>query len=138
MKWEQVCEIGRELPEVVEDIWYRTPALKVRGKAICRLREEGDVIVFLTQSVEEQEFLISSQPEIYFITDHYRGWPAVLARLPALSVSECRLRLTCAFRFKAPKALVKQIESPLPEKELSPPTATKGTQKRKMRIAGRK
>ena len=73
--------VNSEFAEVVEDIWYRTPALKVRGKALCRLREEGDVIVFITTSVEEQEYLIASRPDIYFITDHYRGWPAVLARL---------------------------------------------------------
>lgn len=130
MKWERVCEIGRELPEVVEDIWFRTPALKVRGKGICRLREEGDVVVFVTPSVEEQEFLISSQPEVYFITDHYRGWPAVLARLPALSVAECRLRLQCAFQIKAPKALLKQVESALGEEPPAPRTKAKGTQKR--------
>jgi hypothetical protein len=30
--------------------------------------------------LHEQEFLIEAQPEIYYITDHYRGWPAVLAQ----------------------------------------------------------
>jgi hypothetical protein len=28
-----------------------------------------------------------------FITDHYRGWPAVLAQLSKLKEPECRLRL---------------------------------------------
>jgi hypothetical protein len=112
MKWEQVCKLALDLPEVVEDFWFRTPALKVRGKGFCRLREEGDVIVFLTESVDEQEFLIESRPEIYYITDHYRGWPAVLARLAALTVPECRLRLERAWRLKAPKALLKQLDLP--------------------------
>jgi hypothetical protein len=112
MKWAQVCELGRELPEVVEDIWYRTPALKVRGKSFCRVREEGDTVVFLTESVEEQEFLIQTQPNVYYITDHYRGWPAVLARLATLTVSECRLRLERAWRVKAPKALLAQRDLP--------------------------
>jgi len=112
MKWEQVSKLARELPEVVEDIWFRTPAMKVRGKGFCRLREEGDVIVFLTESVDEQAFLIENRPDIYFITDHYRGWPAVLARLPKLTVAECRLRLEQAWRIKAPKALLKQLDAP--------------------------
>ncbi|UQA60611.1 MmcQ/YjbR family DNA-binding protein [Polyangium aurulentum] len=110
MKWEKLCELGRELPEVVEDIWFRTPALKVRGKAMCRLREEGDTVVFLTENVEEQEFLIQTQPDIYYITDHYRGWPAVLARLATLTVPECRLRLERAWRVKAPKRLLAQLD----------------------------
>lgn len=112
MKWEQVCKLALDLPEVVEDFWFRTPALKVRGKGFCRLREEGDVIVLLTESVDEQEFLIENRPEIYYIADHYRGWPAVLARLAALTVTECRLRLERAWRLKAPNALLKQLNPP--------------------------
>jgi len=114
MKWAKLCELGRELPEVVEDVWFRTPALKVRGKAFCRLREEGDTVVFLTENVEEQEVLIQTQPDVYYITDHYRGWPAVLARLATLTVPECRLRLERAWRVKAPKALLAQRDGRAP------------------------
>ena len=118
MKWEQLCKLGRELPEVVEDIWFRTPALKVRGKSFVRLKEDGESVVFLLENVDEQEFLTEAQPEIYFITDHYRGWAAVLARLAKLRVPECRLRLERAWRLKAPRALVKQRDAP----RVTPPT----------------
>jgi hypothetical protein len=114
MKWEALCKLGRELPEVVEDIWFRTPALKVRGKSFVRLKEDGQTVVFLLESVGEQEFLIESQPAIYYITGHYRGYPAVLARLSALGPSECRLRLERAWRLKAPKALLKQLDGVAP------------------------
>jgi hypothetical protein len=67
--------------------------------------------VFLLESVDEQEFLVSSQPDIYFITDHYRGWPAVLARLAKLRAPECRLRLEQGWRLKAPKSRVKQLDA---------------------------
>jgi hypothetical protein len=33
-----VCALGRELPEVEEGTWYRTPALLVRGKGLVRLK----------------------------------------------------------------------------------------------------
>ncbi|MDI1450218.1 MmcQ/YjbR family DNA-binding protein [Polyangium sp. 6x1] len=125
MKWEQVSELARELPEVVEDTWFRTPAMKVRGKGFCRLREEGDVIVFLTESVDEQEFLIENRPDIYYITDHYRGYAAVLARLPALTVPECRLRLERAWRLKAPKALLQQLDAPATTTKARTKTAAK-------------
>jgi hypothetical protein len=110
MKWERLCELGRELPEVVEDIWFRTPALKVRGKSFCRLKEDGLSVVFLLESVDEQQFLVASQPGVYHVTDHYRGYPAVLARLAALTVAECRLRLAEAWRTKAPKTLIRERE----------------------------
>jgi hypothetical protein len=108
MTWEQLVKLGCELPEVAEGIWFRTPALKVRGKSFVRLKEDGKSVVFLLESVDEQEFLTRAQPELYFITDHYIGYPAVLARLSKLRVAECRRRLEQGWRLKAPKSLVKQ------------------------------
>jgi hypothetical protein len=113
MTWEQLCQLGRELPEVVEDIWFRTPALKVRGKSFCRLKEDGKSVVFLLDSVDEQDFLIRAEPDIYYITDHYKGWPAVLARLNALDEDEARTRLEEGWRLKAPKRLVKAFDESL-------------------------
>jgi len=109
LTWDRLCRLGRELPEVVEDVWYRTPALKVRGKGFVRLKEDGRTVVFLLESVEEQEFLVHTQPRTYFITDHYRGYAAVLARLGALGERDARLRLERAWRLKAPKALTRDF-----------------------------
>ncbi len=105
MNWEQLCQLGCKLPEVSIETWYRTPALKVRGKGFCRLKEDGKTVVFFLDSVDQQELLIQAQPELYFITDHYRGWPAVLARLSQLEVAEAQQRLKQGWRLKAPKKL---------------------------------
>jgi hypothetical protein len=121
MTWEQLVKLGCELPEVEEGIWFRTPALKVRGKSFARLKEDGKSVVFLLESVDEQEFLLQALPELYFITDHYRGWPAVLARLSKLRVPECRRRLEQGWRLKAPKTLVKQREAPRGPLPRTPP-----------------
>jgi len=110
MKWEQLRKLARELPEVVEAPWYGTPALKVRGKGFVRLKEDRRSVLFLLESVDEQEWLIRARPEVYFITDHYRGWPSVLARLSKLSVTECRMRLERAWRLKAPPALSRRLD----------------------------
>jgi hypothetical protein len=111
MTWKQLCKLGRALPEVVEDTWYATPALKVRGKGFVRLKENGKDVVFMLESVDEQEALVDADPAIYFITDHYRGYAAVLARLAALRVPEAHVRLERAWRVKAPKALVKRFDA---------------------------
>jgi hypothetical protein len=110
MKWAQLVSLGLELPEVAEGIWYRTPALKVRGKSFVRLKENGRDVVFLLENVDEQEHLLETAPDIYYITDHYRGWPAILARLAKLKLAECRLRLERAWRLKAPKTLVRKYD----------------------------
>ena len=106
MNWKQLVALGRALPEVTEGIWYRTPSLEVRGKSFIRLKEDGETVVFLVDSVDEQEALIAALPDIYFITDHYRGHASVLARLATLTAAEARVRLERAWGKKAPKALL--------------------------------
>jgi hypothetical protein len=113
LKWETLCKLGRELPEVCECLWYRTQALSVRGRGFVRLKEDGRSVVFRLGSPDEQEFLTRTKPNIYFITDHYRGYAAVLARLSALPHSECRARLETAWRAVAPRGLVKKREAPV-------------------------
>jgi hypothetical protein len=110
MKWERFCELGDELPEVTRTTWYGMPSLAVRGKSFTRLKEDGASVVFLLDDVEEQQLLIAARPDVYFITDHYRGHPSVLSRLTKLPVAECRLRLAQSWRRKAPKALVRQLD----------------------------
>lgn len=106
MKWEKLCQLGLELPEVEEGQWYRTPSLQVHGKSFVRLKEDGTSVVFLLETLDEQAHLLRTQPEVYFITEHYRGWPAILARLSKLKMAECRKRLSEGYRLKAPRKLL--------------------------------
>ena len=123
MKWNRLCELGRELPEVVEDIWYRTPALKVRGKGFVRLKEDGASVVFLLESLDDKESLLATQPAVYFTTDHYNGHAIVLARLASLREAEARRRLESAYRQKAPRALIAQLDAPAAAKPAKKPRA---------------
>lgn len=104
MTWEQLTRYALQLPEVTEDLWYRRPAFKVRGKGFASLKEEG-VVAFVLESLGQQEFLLHERPDLYFITDHYRGQPWILARLKLLRVADAEARLEEAWREKAPKAL---------------------------------
>jgi hypothetical protein len=56
--------------------------------------------------MEEKEMLMELEPDIFFETDHYKGWPAVLARLSRMDSDMLRHRLECAWRHRAPKRVV--------------------------------
>src|SRR6185295_9672449 len=89
------------LPGVEESTSYGTPALKVRGKLFARLKDAGTLVVYSTP--EEKEMLMEVMPQVYFETDHYKGWHAVLVRLDKVPASELRHRLERAWRHKAPR-----------------------------------
>ena len=58
---------------------YGKPAVRVRGKAfLFPGRERGSFAVMAP--MEEKELLMETDPETFWETDHYRGWPAVLVR----------------------------------------------------------
>ena len=111
MTWAELCKLGLALPAGELGSSYGTPALKVKGKLLARLKEDGKSVVFFTENLDEQEALCETQPEVYYITDHYRGYPAVLARLAKLKVAEARTRLERAWRKNAPKKLVKERDA---------------------------
>jgi hypothetical protein len=111
MKWDELVAIARELPEVEESTSYGRPAIKVRGNFMAGYNPQEKAFVLRIGSVEEQDFLIEMAPAIYYITDHYKGYPAVLARPSKLTKKEARGRLEQAWRKQAPKALVKKFDA---------------------------
>ena len=84
MTWDDVLAMGLKLPDVEAVTSYGTPALKVRGKLVTRLRAEDNSLVLHSVPPDEREVLIAANPRVFHVTTHYLGYPAVLARLAAL------------------------------------------------------
>jgi hypothetical protein len=91
------------LPEVELATHYGDPSLKVAGKAMVTIKDTG--LMVLHCPLDMKEVLMEMAPEIYYQTDHFKGWPGLLVRLDAISDEELSLRIENAWRFKAPKAL---------------------------------
>jgi len=77
------------LPEIEEGTSYGTPAWRHRGKLLARLHQDGQSIV-LKVGNETRDHLLQADPQTFFITDHYIGYPTVLARLDRLSAADLR------------------------------------------------
>jgi hypothetical protein len=100
-----------KLPGVEEGLSYGMPSLKVGGKFLGRVREP-DVLVLMC-ALEEKELLMQTNSAVYFETDHYKGWPAVLVRLSKIGDEELTHRLRVAWRRQAPKTLLAALEGGL-------------------------
>jgi hypothetical protein len=94
-----------KLPEIEESTWYGTPALKVAGKGFMRVKDAETLVLMCP--LEEKELLIEAAPDIYFETDHYKGWAAILVRVAKITEAELARRLEVAWRLKAPKRLLR-------------------------------
>jgi hypothetical protein len=100
-----------KLPGVEEGLSYGSPSLKVMGKFLARVR--GPDVLVLMCALEEKEFLMQNNPDVYFETDHYKGWPAVLIRLSKIGDEELMHRLGVAWRRQAPKKLLATLDAPV-------------------------
>jgi hypothetical protein len=95
--YDDVRKAALALPNVEEGTSYGTAALKVKGKLMVRLREEGDVIV-LKMPFELRTELMEGDPETYFITDHYADYEWILVRLGKLGPAALPDLLRTAYR----------------------------------------
>ena len=109
--WDTVVEIGLRFPGVEVATSYGTPALRVRGKGMCRLRTDPDALVVRVIDLDDREALLRSRPETYFSTPHYDGYPYVLVRLDTVAPDELAELIEDAWRIRAPKRLVAEHDA---------------------------
>jgi hypothetical protein len=109
LTWSAILELASGLPEIEESTSYGTPALKVRGKLIARLWEDGETLVLRVGP--EREALMLAEPEKFFTTAHYENYPWVLVRLARVGADELRELLTEAWHLRAPRRLAAQREA---------------------------
>lgn len=110
LSFDDVVRLAQRLPGVDVATSYGTPALKVNARLIARLWEDGTTLV-LRVPFAVRDHLIATAPAAFFLTDHYRNHPWVLARLGATSAEELQPRLTEAWRQAAPKKLIAQVDA---------------------------
>jgi len=110
--WDDVVATGLRFPGVEAATSYGTPALRVRGKGMCRLRTDPDALVLRVIDLGEREALLQGQPHVFFSTPHYDGHPYVLVRLEAVDPVELAELLEEAWRLRAPKRLIAAYDAP--------------------------
>ena len=88
---------------------YGTPAFRVGGKLLARLREDSESLVIRIDFLE-RELLMRADPETFYITDHYLNYPALLVRLPRVRADKLCPLLEQAWRRVAPKRLVTALD----------------------------
>ena len=102
INFETVRKIGLALPDVEESTAFGAPALKVRGKLLAcmpthRSAEPDSLMVRI--GFDDRTELLSAAPTVYYVTDHYVGYTAVLVRLSRVTPDVLRDLLGTAYKF---------------------------------------
>ena len=100
--FDHVRKIALSLPDVVEGTTYGAPAFKVRGQmftcmASNKSAEPGTLAIRM--DFAQRDELIAADPDVYYLKDHYVGYPCVLVRLSRIHPDALRDLLAGARRF---------------------------------------
>jgi hypothetical protein len=106
---EWVRETLLALPGVEEGRSYGTPGFRIQKFLLCRFHQDGKSLV-VPIDMEDRDILIEVDPESFYLTDHYRNYPYMLARLATVDRDALRDVLEEAWRRHAPQRLIDQLE----------------------------
>ena len=97
VSYETAARLALALPGVESGFSWGTPGLKVKGKFLARLKEDGESLVLRIGFLEREE-LLAKAPDVFYITDHYLSYPAVLIHLSKVRKDDLRRLLEKAWQ----------------------------------------
>lgn len=109
--WARVVEIAVRLPAVAESASYGTPALKVAGKFMARLRTEAEGGLAICCDLVDRHMLMQADPETFYITDHYTDYPMVLVNLANVRWAAMPQLIEQAWRLTATARMVEAFDA---------------------------
>ena len=101
-------KLAQRFPGVAVETSYGTPALKVKGKFMARLRTEAEGWLAIRCDFIEREILLQAAPHVFHLTDHYRNYPMILIDLAAIDKDGLSDVIERASRMVAPKKLLRE------------------------------
>ncbi len=117
--WNDVRRLALALPETAESTMWGNFAWKVKDKlfvwerplrrsdvtALGDAAPDGEILGARVEHLGAKEVLIGAEPDIFFTTPHFDGYPAVLVQLDRISVDELEEVIVDAWFARAPKRL---------------------------------
>ena len=85
MTWDEAVAYALSLPGTELSTSYGKPAVKVaaNGRAFLFPSHEADTSFGVAIDLDTVDLLKETEPETYWQTSHYEGWPGVLVRYDA-------------------------------------------------------
>src|SRR5919109_2786610 len=117
--WDDVRRIALELPETsevtsrdlcrwrVKDklfVWER-PLRRSDLEALGDDAPDGPILGARVEHLGAKEALLADDPDVYFTTPHFDGYPAVLVQLDRIALDELAELIVDAWLVRAPKRL---------------------------------
>jgi hypothetical protein len=78
-------KIALSIPGTEEVLWFKKPAVFLHGQFLTKVHDKEDAMTLRVSSMEMRDMMLEAEPKLFYITDHYRNYPFILARLTTLT-----------------------------------------------------
>ena len=106
---EDLRRLYLALPAVEESTHHGTMSFIVRKRFLGRIRDD-DTVFAMRINMDERDMLLEIEPDVFFTTDHYRGYPYVLIRLAETTPERLAPLVERSWRECAPKRVVQAFD----------------------------
>ena len=121
--WEDVRRLALALPETSEGesrgnrrwtvkgkgfVWER-PLRKTDLAALGAAAPDGPILGAHVEHLGAKEALLASDPDVYFTTPHFDGYPSILVRLERIGATELEELIAEAWLKRAPPRLAREF-----------------------------
>jgi hypothetical protein len=104
----QYKKIALSFPGGNERPSHGNPSFFIDRNFFTRWRDEENSIVLIVDSIDERDMLLEADPGTFFITDHYRNYPSVLAWAAKIDTKTLRGMLERRWQKIVPKKMLKE------------------------------
>jgi hypothetical protein len=73
------------IPGTDERLWFNQPSVFIYDRFLAKTHHKESAVTLQVGSMEMRDMMLEAEPELFYITDHYRKFPFVLVRLSALT-----------------------------------------------------
>jgi hypothetical protein len=119
--WDDVRRLALAMPEATEVVSRGRNQWRVKDKlfvwerplrrsdlaALGDAAPDGPILGARVEHLVAKEAVIASDPDVFFTTPHFDGYPAVLVRLDRIALDDLDEVVVEAWLARAPKRLVK-------------------------------
>lgn len=112
MTFDEIRQIALSFPGVEEHLVFGGPTFRIGKRFLaCIAKIDQDTLVIKVPNRLDREFFLATKPEIYYLTDHYASFEALLVRMPNADREELCELFEQAWRTYAPKRLVANYDA---------------------------
>lgn len=109
--FQSALKLAARFPGVEPGTSYGTPAIKVKGRLMARLRPEAEGWLALRCDFLTREMLLQAAPHVFHLTEHYRDYPMILVDLAQVEKGSLAALVEQAWRMTATKTLIREYDS---------------------------